>query len=260
MKALVKIAPIVVILACAASLFFSFKLSGIKEGLENDKQELSAKLTTTESTLDQTKNDLDGAQTELKQAKDETIEVQAQLDGVKVDLDKKKREADELTAKVARLEDDVKTANEEKAEAVGKVESIQKAMADVGLTDLSEMDKVREKVEAITAENKVLGEQLKVTKEENVRLADELAAAKTTPEGLRGKVALAKSLWNFVVLDVGAEDKVQPQSKFIVYRDSQLVGKAHVTTVYPSSSVAELDPTFTTTSPKAGDIVIHEKL
>ncbi len=260
MKALVKIAPIIVILACAASLFFSFKLNGLKTGLQNDKTDLTAKLGNAESKLTQTQKTLDETKTELKQSKDATAEAQAQLDAANVKLTQKTREADDLTAKAAKLVDDLKTANDDKAKAEQVVQKIQQSLKDAGVQDIGDIDAVRKKIEVLGEENQVLSKKLKATETENTQLTTELKAAKTTPEGLRGKVALAKSMWNFVILDVGAQDKVQPQTTFIVYRDSQLVGKARVTTVYPNSCVAELEPQFTTIPPRAGDIVIHGKM
>ena len=47
---------------------------------------------------------------------------------------------------------------------------------------------------------------------------------------------------------------VQP----VLYRDSQLIGKAHITTVNKNNSVGELVPGFTLGTPRPGDQAILE--
>lgn len=260
MKALVKVAPIVVILACAASLFFSFKLSGIKTGLENDKQDLTTKIASTEASLSQTKDTLARTETDLAQSRNETTETKAQLDAEKVKLAQKSREAEDLTAQVARLESDVKAIEEAKAETEKTLENIKQAMKDVGMSDLDDIVQIREKIEAITGENKVLGEKLAEAANTIAAKDEELRTLRTTPADLRGQVVLAENKWNFVVLDMGKDKHVQENSHFILYRDSQLVGKAQVKVVYQNSCIAQLDPDFTKSAPKAGDIAIYEKM
>ncbi len=45
-------------------------------------------------------------------------------------------------------------------------------------------------------------------------------------------------------MDIGKDQRVQPNTEYLVYRDSSLIAKAKVTTVYPNSSVADLIPAF----------------
>ena len=128
MKALVKLAPIVVILACAASLYFTNKLAGIKAGLEDDNQQLTTKLGDTESRLDQTREDLAARETELKEAREETEGVRALLEAEKVKLAHKTTEVEDLETKVAGLERNVRDAEADKDRAEKTVAQIKQAM------------------------------------------------------------------------------------------------------------------------------------
>ncbi len=60
--------------------------------------------------------------------------------------------------------------------------------------------------------------------------------------GLEGKVLAVDSSWNFVVLSIGDKQGVTPNSTLLVKRGDALVARLQVTTVDPSTAIANIVP------------------
>ncbi len=58
--------------------------------------------------------------------------------------------------------------------------------------------------------------------------------------GLEGKVLAVNQAWNFVVLSIGDKNGVTNNAEMLVKRGNQLVGRVRVTSVEPSSSIADI--------------------
>lgn len=257
MNKLGKLALVVVILTSLGSLYFSFQLSGIKNGLIADKNDLTQKLSVTTADLSKTKGELTVKTDELTAKTAELADVNAKLSSTEVQLGQKTEEAGKLTARVAELEPQLQDTKDKLAAAEGDMQKIKDAMKLAGIEDIGNVDQLRLKLSAQADENRLLGETLIVMRGTNSRLKREIDELKTTPVGLRGKVAVVESRWNFLVLDVGQQQRVQPNTQFIVYRDSRMIGKVEVRSVGPSTSIAEVMPEFRQATPRAGDLVIH---
>ena len=100
MKALVKIAPIVVIIACAASLFFAFRLSGQKKGLQEDLASKTSELDQTRAKLGQTQSELATTAGQLKQTQNDLAAAKANLEAKDIELGQRRREIEATGAVV----------------------------------------------------------------------------------------------------------------------------------------------------------------
>jgi len=58
-------------------------------------------------------------------------------------------------------------------------------------------------------------------------------------------------------MDVGHDHRVQPNSEFLVYRDSKFIGKVQVVSVAAQDSIAQILPDYLQRPPQPGDIVVH---
>jgi hypothetical protein len=79
----------------------------------------------------------------------------------------------------------------------------------------------------------------------------------TTPIGVHGRVSVVQGKWGFIVLDVGHAQKVQPNTEFLVYRDSKLVSKVKVVSVADQNCVAQILPDYLKRPPLPGDLAVH---
>jgi DNA repair exonuclease SbcCD ATPase subunit len=80
--------------------------------------------------------------------------------------------------------------------------------------------------------------------------------------GLEGRILAVNPAWNFVVLSLGDKNGVVNNAELLVKRGTQLIGKVRVTSVEPSTSIADIVansvPQGTTISP--GDDVIYQSV
>ena len=256
MKALIKIAPIVVILACVASLFFAFRLSGIKTQLIQEKADLTVDRDKTRTDLTQSRKDLDDRSAQLKKSQNETVEVKANLEATNVKLGDKTKQVDDLTGRVTAAE---QGATDAKAKLAAAEKDRDQFRSELDKPEFKNAKKTAEDLETMKSENKVLGEQVASARTEADQLKKDLEEERRTPIGVRGRVVVAQDNWSFVVLNVGNAEHVRANTEFLVYRDSKLIAKARVTTVRPTTCVAELVPGFTKSLPRVGDFAILQQ-
>src|SRR5271170_1619184 len=231
MNKLGKIAPIIAIVACLGSLFFGYELQVMKKTQQNKIAELNDSLTTTTADLTKSKSSLKQAQGELTQSKSDLAKASADLQATKVALDQKTQEADGLKTQMADKDKELQTTKTDLASATDTLKKIQDGLASVGITNITSVGELRDKIVSFGDENKILGEQLTSLHAENQRLNERLDYLTTTPVGLRGHVTNVQEKWGFLVLDVGQAQRVQPNAEFLVYRDTKLIGKVQVVSV-----------------------------
>jgi archaellum component FlaC len=254
MNKLVKIAPIIVIVACAGSLFFAFKLGTVKTQLTTDKEQLTKDAETARIELGKAQQQLQQDAALLQKAQNDVAAANANMQGAQAALADKTKEADAAKARVAELEPQLQDTKTKLASAEDTLQKIQEATK---TEDMQNIGQIREKLVALGEENKVLSEQLTSMRDENTQIKKKLAEKTETPVGLRGKVAAVQPSWGFLVLDIGQNDRVRPESYFIVYRDSKMIGKAQIVAVNPNTSIAELLPEYSRGTPRPGDMVVH---
>lgn len=251
MNKLGKIAPIVVIVACLGSLFFVFKISGQKKGLQGEVAGLTADKQQLESTLASTKKDLSTTKTALAKTTEDLNLTAGNLTTTQAKLTEKTQEADGLKVQLDGTIKELDQAKLDRDTAQKTIKDIQTAL------NGQDISAVRESIVAQADENKILGKQLLVMRDENQMLKQKVEELSTTPPNLRGRVAAVQDSWGFVVLDLGQAQHVTSKAQFVVYRDSKVIGKVQVLSVGSTTSIAEILPEFQRSEPRVGDTVIH---
>lgn len=84
--------------------------------------------------------------------------------------------------------------------------------------------------------------------------------SKVMRTGLEGKILAVNPSWNFVVISLGDRNGVVNNSELLINRGGQLVGKVRVTSVEPSTSVADIvvNSVRSGLSVQPGDTVIYK--
>ena len=82
---------------------------------------------------------------------------------------------------------------------------------------------------------------------------------KSMRNGLEGKILAVNPSWNFVVLNLGDRNGVVNNAEMLIKRGSQLIGKIRITSVEPSTSVADIvvNSVRSGLSVQPGDSVIY---
>ena len=257
MNKLGKIAPIIVILACLGSGFFGYELQMMKKTHLGKIAELTDEYNTTSTKLTKTESTLKKTQGDLTQSKDDLAKASADLQATKVALDQKTQEADGLKTQMADKDKDLQQSKTDLASAQDTLKKISDGLMKAGITDIGNIDKLSDKVVSLGDENKILGQQLTTLHAENQQLKEKLDYLTTTPVGLRGHVTVVQEKWGFLVLDVGQTQRVQPNAEFLVYRDTQLIGKVQIVSVAANNCIGQIMPEYQRSTPVVGDLIIH---
>jgi hypothetical protein len=93
--------------------------------------------------------------------------------------------------------------------------------------------------DALKGENKLLGRTLNQTKTELDLLTGAIDKVKL-PADLKGKVIAVDPKYEFVVLDIGSDDRVLPRGEMLVNRSGKLVARIRILTTEPHRSVANV--------------------
>lgn len=255
MGKLLIIASVVVTLITAGLGFANkSKLSKAQTDLADAQSETSktkASLKTASDTLATTKKDLATAVADKEQAA-------SQLASTTTDLEKAKKDLSDAQAQVTTLTTDKTTLTASMTDLQTKLDEALKNQT-AGPAPVAD-DKTAQIEELKTLNTKLTSDAQ--------GLRDELAKYKTEAQnrehrmlvkGTEGRILAVNPAWNFVVLSLGDKQGVANNTELLVKRGNQLVGKIRVTSVEPSSSIADIVansvPHGTVISP--GDHVIY---
>ncbi len=189
------------------------ELADTKKSLEEAeaaKKKAEDDLTSTKGMLDTAKADLAKAETAMKDAEQKLGVAQADLDKIKAQFEGIKPE--ELAAKVKDLTENKTKLETELAEAKQVQESLKKKADDLE-TQFAAKDRTIQEYKVGYVRN-----------------------------GLTGKVLAYNPGWNFVVLNLGDKSGLKSGAQMVVTRSGAMIGKVKVTTVEPSSAIADVLP------------------
>jgi flagellar biosynthesis GTPase FlhF len=187
-------------------------------------------------------------QGDLKTSREETAATKEQLEISATELAKTRDEATKAQGEIASLNS---TVNEKNAE----IERLNKLVASTPGNENGPNPEASAAIEAKLKETESrLAEQQQVnnTLNERVRASDarvqelERAEQRRKTElmraGLQGQVLAVNPSWNFIVMSLGDRDGVVQNGQLIVTRGPNTIAKVRVTSVEPSSSVADIIP------------------
>jgi len=219
-----------------------------------------------ETTVSQTKAQLTKAQGDLKTASQnlastvtEKDQLTSRLSGVQSDLEKTKAQMTQLTNDRTSLEAQISQLT---ADLQAKAQELEQKTTP-GAANPAEggTDQQAQLAEQQTLISKLQGDvdsarfQLAtLQKEKEDRMQQKMR------NGLSGRVLAVNPAWNFVVLSLGDKNGVVNNAELLIKRGSQYIGKVRVTSVEPSTSIADIVansvPQGTAISP--GDNVIYQ--
>jgi len=205
--------------------------------------------------------------------KEKTI---AELNDTKAKLTKKTQEFNAATEKIAELEKNIERLTAELNDTKGSLakekansEDLQKQLTEKnGIIDhqktdldakdsrIAELETKVNTAQTVDAQNQELkkqveekdlliaGQQAKLKDADNQiaewRKREEKRKQKVMQKGLEGKILAVNSAWNFVVLSLGDRNGVYTDSEMLIKRGPQLIGKVRITSVEPSTSIADI--------------------
>jgi uncharacterized phage infection (PIP) family protein YhgE len=187
-------------------------LDGIAVSAENRYVELQD----TKKDLENTRQDLAKTKTELEGAKTELAQTQAKVTELADTLAQKDAELAQANSRITQLEQD-------KANLQAQIDDLNNQI----VKSEEEMRDLQDKVATLD------------------KLIADMDAAHGTgpivvPLGLSGKVVIVNPAWNFVILDIGSDQKLVVGAEMMVHRGDRLIGKVRVSSVQENMAIAEI--------------------
>jgi hypothetical protein len=106
----------------------------------------------------------------------------------------------------------------------------------------AQLEDARSQLDAAEREKTLLSDKIRVTQDRSSQLEEDkkrrvTAAAKA---GVRGTVLAVNQAYNFVVLNLGGRQGVEPNAEMLVVRGGTLIGKIRVSSVEPSTAIGDI--------------------
>jgi hypothetical protein len=168
------------------------------------------------------------------------------------------QEKKELEAKLHDQESEILALQKQSEEK-------QPASANPGAASMVELqaqlDDARQQLDSAEHEKALLAEKLQSEKERSAQLEDEKKrrAMVHGKVGLRGTILAVNQAYNFVVLNLGGRNGVEPHSEMLILRDGTFIGKIRISSVEPATAIGDIITSTLARGVKVqpGDIVIY---
>jgi hypothetical protein len=175
------------------------------------------------------------------------------------DLVQLQTERADLQNKLQTAQNEVQTLQTQVAEAGGKTGENPGAATPTELQ--AQLDEARRQLENAERENSFLSEKIRVAQDQTSELQEQRKqrGPTSTRTGVRGTVLAVNQAYNFVVLNLGGRNGVEPNAEMLVLRDGTMIGKIRVSTVEPSTAIGDIVTSSLARGVQVqpGDIVIY---
>lgn len=252
MSLLTRIFLVVTIVAGLGAIYAGVQLKGKKAELQTSLEKQTADTNAAQQRAT--------AEEQAKQAA--LVKIQAQtkeIAEVKEAADKTRSDLESVKTKAATAEQKLQSVQQDLSAKQAEIEKYAKALPP-GMT----IDQVKDKLQdlqtqftTLDQEKNILRDQLTKLDGEKKKLEEQAVRRRDgkMPAGLTGHIMAVNPDWNFVVLDIGANDGVVENVPMIIYRDGKLVGKIKITSVEPSIAIADILTEWQQAPPQEGDTV-----
>jgi predicted RNase H-like nuclease (RuvC/YqgF family) len=220
----------------ALGLINKGKMSGVKDQLGTAQQEVQQKT----SSLEQSQKSLKEAKDTLTTTVAEKEQATAQLETVKTEAEKNKSQVTDLTSQVTTKETKISELTAQIEEDKKKIETLTSGQTAAPAAGPSAEDQAKmQEQETLIA--KLQGDlDSSRTQLEELRKDKANRTAGLMRKGLEGRILAVNQAWNFVVLNLGDRNGVVGNAEMLIKRGNQLIGRVRVTSVEPSTSIADI--------------------
>lgn len=245
-----------IVLLAVAAVFGALNVSKVKSLRSNVTDATTAREAASRSALEEQKK-RDGA---VAAAKAKAAENESKVAKAEADLVQLQTEKSELQTKVQANQAEVESLKRQ-IEETG-VKSAENPGAPSPAELQAQLDDARRQLESAERENAFLSEKIHNAQERIGPLATERKAGReagVAKTGVRGTVLAVNQAYNFVVLNLGGRQGVEPNAEMLVLRDGTLIGRIRVSSVEPSTAIGDIVTSSLERGVQVqpGDIVIY---
>lgn len=205
-------------------------LEQTKHTLADTQATLDAKqksLNDTTKALAASKDETKAAQTQQQQTAADLSTAQTALAATKSQLDTATKAAADKDTQLSQLKDE----NDQLKQQIASMSNSTPAPA----VDPAHVQELEALVSSQQQKIKDTESQLDTYKQKEDKRVKGIMQA-----GLEGRVLAVNPAWNFVVLSIGDRQGVLNNSELLIKRDGQYLGKVRITSVEPSTSIADI--------------------
>ena len=208
-----------------------------------------AELESTTGQLTSTRQQLETTTGELEEKKKEITKLGSEKDTLTAELGESRSELDKTKTDLTAAQEQVTTAQAEigqlKQDSEAKdtrIAELEQQSTPEGAPAVAETTEMQARVTELETINTQMQDQ-------NTSLTTQIAELRRKEEGrqklqmrqgLSGTILAVNQAWNFVVLSLGDRQGVIPNAEMLIQRDGQYLGKVRVTSVEPSTSIADI--------------------
>ncbi|MEM9443713.1 MAG: hypothetical protein AAGA18_00040 [Verrucomicrobiota bacterium] len=199
--------------------------------------------------LQDEKIELDKAYAQLQTDYDTS---QSNVQKLTTDLTATKRKLDETTGQLEETQGKLVSAE-------GKLKSIDEALKGRDPAAVAqELDERNEAFKILRAEKDILDDKIASlsNKVQKFQELEQLSQEQRAPLSLSGKIVAINKEWNFVVLNVGKDDRLVDGIDLTVYRGNDLIAKVRTVSVEANTAIADILPDWVKSEIQVGDQVI----
>jgi len=219
---------------------FSTQIPQLQQQRDKEKQDKNTEITA----HNKTKGELKKTQGELATTKSELADTKTQLTKSEARADAQEKRADDLTTKLAKTTEDLK----EKSDKLAEYESSELTPDQVVALNKN-LKSAQKEIAVVNGEKAALFRQYTALKSEYDRRFG-LASYVELPADMHGKIEVVDPKWDFVVLNLGADQGILQYGEMLVSRDGKLVAKVIVSNVQKDHCIANIVPGW-----KLGDVI-----
>lgn len=157
----------------------------------------------------------------------------------------------QLEDRATKAEAELAQAQKERNELQAKLDSSEQQIASTNAHDAelqSQLDDLRHQVDGAEKEKALLAEKMQDAQARPTQSKDgkkrsasgDRDSASAHRTGVRGTVLAYNQAYNFVVLNLGARNGVEPNSEMLVLRDGTLIGKIRISSVEPATAIGDI--------------------
>lgn len=168
-------------------------------------------------------------ETDLATAKSDAAAAKQTLATAQTEVDAKNKEIEELKVLIAT------------PSGTQPVVDPNAAPGTIAVQQLAELNNKLAEAQQVIETQKAKVEEAQ-NRTQQLERAEQARKAKVLQKGLQGKVMAVNQAYNFVVLSLGDRQGVTAGAEMVVMRGQNMVGKVRISSVEPSSSIADIIP------------------
>lgn len=184
--------------------------------------------------------ELQGREAAVAAANAQSAEAQTKIAITEAEFTKAQSEKSDLEAKLRTNETQIAQLQKRIDEAEGKPDASGVPAATTELR--AQLEEAMTQLKAAEREKTLLSDKITAAEERSARLekeANRRPAAGGNP-GIRGTVLAVNRVYNFVVLNLGGRQGVEPNSEMLVLRGGSFIGKIRISSVEPATAIGDI--------------------